>query len=80
MKPWVDAHWELPVDAPDYRFVGASPVCLCGGDLMLAVVKFDGRKPSMWFTDVRCLNPQCGALLTSPTPIDISEDEVSSVD
>jgi hypothetical protein len=47
---------------------------------MLAVVKFDGRKPSMWFTDVRCLNPQCGALLTSPTPIDISEDEVSSVD
>ena len=63
-KPWSAIFDEITEDGPDYRWAGATSVCLCGNDSLAAIVKFDEGHIAMWFTDVRCL--RCHAYLVAP--------------
>lgn len=63
-KVWIEAVNAMPKDGPDYRWAGATEECLCGNDLMVAVVAFDEGVIGAYFLDMKCL--ACGALLIAP--------------
>lgn len=69
-KPWIDAIHSVPVDAPDYRWVGPTEICLCGCDLFIMLGTFSEGEVVGYFVDVKCMH--CGATLTAPT---MTEDE-----
>lgn len=53
----------------DYRFMGPTTVCPCGGDLFHVVASFDDdREVAFYLLDGLCW--ACGALVTLPTPVD----------
>ena len=73
-KPWIEAVHKMPLDGPDYRWVGPAQECLCGCDLFVILGTFEGGEIAGYFLDVKCVH--CGATLKAPT---MTEDEDADV-